>query len=37
MNTIFNFGDPNLIAKGLVEMTVRDPATGNIVAYDNIC
>lgn len=36
MNTIFNFGDPNLIAKGLVEMTVRDPATGNIVAYDSI-
>lgn len=32
----FNFGSPNLFVKGLAEITVIDPATGNIIAYDNV-
>lgn len=34
--TAFNFGNPNLFVKGSVEQILRDPATGNIVAYDNL-
>ena len=34
--TAFNFGNPNLFVKGQVEQIMRDPATGNIIAYDNL-
>lgn len=33
---MFNFGKPNYFLKGMVEQTMRDPKTGNIVYYDNI-
>lgn len=35
MNAI-TFGDPNLFVKGMVEATVADPETGNIIGYDNV-
>ena len=35
MNT-FNFGDPNLFAQGIVEQTLYDPNTGDIVGFDNV-
>lgn len=35
MNT-FNFGNPNLFVQGVVEQTLYDPSTGNIVGFDNV-
>ena len=34
--TAITFGNPNLFVKGTVEITINDPATGNIVGYDNV-
>lgn len=33
---IFNFGDKRLIVQGVVEQTMFDPITGNIIGYDNV-
>lgn len=35
MNAI-SFSNPNLFLKGVAEIVVTDPSTGNIVAYDNV-
>ncbi|MBQ8497547.1 MAG: Ig-like domain-containing protein [Clostridia bacterium] len=35
MNAI-RLGDPNLFVKGVAEQRVYDPATGNIVGFDNV-
>lgn len=35
MNAI-TLGDPNLFVKGMVEVVVTDPETGNIIGYDNV-
>jgi hypothetical protein len=35
MNAI-RLGDPNLFVKGMVEVVVTDPTTGNIIGYDNV-
>lgn len=35
MNAI-TLGDPNLFVKGMVEVVVTDPKTGNIIGYDNV-
>lgn len=35
MNAI-NLGNPNLFVKGVAEQIFYDPATGNIVGYDNV-
>lgn len=34
--TTFNFGDPNLFCQGVVEQTLFDPATGNVIGYDKV-
>lgn len=34
--TTFNFGDPNLFCQGVVEQTLFDPTTGNVVGYDKV-
>ena len=33
---MFQFGNPNLFAQGVVEQTLYDPATGNVVGYDRL-
>lgn len=35
MNAI-TLGNPNLFVKGIVEAIITDPATGNIIGYDNV-
>lgn len=35
MNAI-TLGNPNLFVKGIVEAVITDPATGNIIGYDNV-
>lgn len=35
MNAI-TMGNPNLFVKGMVEVIVTDPETGNIIGYDNV-
>lgn len=35
MNAI-QLGNPNLFVKGMVEARIYDPATGNIIGYDNV-
>lgn len=35
MNSI-TLGSPNLFVKGMVDVIVTDPSTGNIVGYDNV-
>lgn len=32
----FTFGNPNLFVKGMVDVTVRDTVTGDIVGYDSV-
>lgn len=32
----FNFGDPNLFCQGVVEQTLFDPTTGNVIGYDKV-
>lgn len=35
MNAI-RFGDPNLFVKGLIDVTITDPSTGNIIGYNKV-
>lgn len=35
MNAI-TLGDPNLFVKGIVEVLITDPQTGNIIGFDNV-
>lgn len=34
--TTFTFGNPNLFCQGVVEQTLFDPASGNVVGYDKV-
>ena len=33
---MFQFGNPNLFAQGVVEQTLYDPKTGNVIGYDRL-
>lgn len=35
MNAI-RLGDPNLFVKGIAEVTIKDPSTGNIIGFDKV-
>lgn len=36
MANTFNFGDPNLFVMGVVEQTMFDPNTGDVLGYDRV-